>query len=1041
MKKILMALLLNTLIVFPILVKAETYEQSKTISNSYMDRTNFKNSYNKYIFIQDNKLGDMITKEEFEVTRYNKNKEYKNISYSYLWDSRPFWSKSKNGENYISISNGYNSYDKNDEANTKNIKTKVTEYTKSKVTVLGSGTYTDPWLFAPEYKVYIKVNDFSKGYITDKTNKTIKKEFVEYYLTSNSSPEYIYINSIGSNKYIGSTCGYILNGIDGNKDITNGDGPYLFLSNVTRDIECTINFGEKPSEIILSQEHAECGKSSPEKLYFTTTTGWFSDEYGNLSINSLEQKPCRIGYTFNGYGNSSSLNNACSSTKVIDENGKLSYSKNILESLTNKQTLYPCYVANVYTVSYDVNGGNALPQNSKEVTFDEQYGPLQTPTRTGYIFAGWYTEKENGSRILTNTKVSNPSDHTIYAQWTPITYSISYDAAGGTLGEKAPTTNLKYDEVVEISYPTRQGYDFSGWTASGNLNTETAKFGSSKNNVSTNAINSTSKKITTNYLINLTAMNKGSITLTATWTPRDDTKYTVKHWKQKLNGGTDENSTNYVLDETNNLEGTTMTKASSTVKTYTGFTSPSKKSPLIAADGSTVINYYYNRNEYTITISRNNTAYGTVSSSSVKLDYGNTYSVSGATLSFTNGTNVTAEATSATGYTTNFSSWSSTTGTITSDITITANFTRTAHKYTVKYDCNGGKGSTSDSSHTYDVEKKLTANGCSKDNYNFDGWNIEKDGSGDSYSDGANVKNLTSKNNHTITLHAQWKLADAENPKCTITVSSSGLTLNPTDDREVHSYDLTTSSSPSYNNNKTKSLSAKTFYGYVKDTVGKTGECSVTISNASASTYTCSKSAIKYSYPSCNTKAKYDNPKSACESGTTYSSNSCGRKTLWSADKSGCGEKYGYSGTCQCWYYPGGSKTSVSCTASSCSSTCSGYNYSSGTCEKVLTGYGWSGQGTEYGLESCTEKTFTCDKNHVGQIKVTNCRELTEYKYTGSVTCYSYYCNSDEGTKSGTNCYKYNQSSCASGWTSSVSSYKCDTGKTLITGTSYCKNN
>lgn len=188
MKKILYFFLLNIILLFPIILKAETYEKAEEISNSYMNRTDFKNSYNKYIYIQNaNKFGDLITKEEFVLTTKNMKNGYENINYSYLWDSRPFQSKSKDGEKYISISNGYNSYTKTDSTNTQNIRTKVTEYVKSDASVYGSGTYTDPWLFAPEYKVFIKVNDLTKGYITDRTNKSIKKESVEYFITSNGS--------------------------------------------------------------------------------------------------------------------------------------------------------------------------------------------------------------------------------------------------------------------------------------------------------------------------------------------------------------------------------------------------------------------------------------------------------------------------------------------------------------------------------------------------------------------------------------------------------------------------------------------------------------------------------------------------------------------------------------------------------------------------------------------------------------------------------------------------------------------------------------
>ena len=81
---------------------------------------------------------------------------------------------------------------------------------------------------------------------------------------------------------------------------------------------------------------------------------------------------------------------------------------------------------------------------------------------------------------------------------------------------------------------------------------------------------------------------------------------------------------------------------------------------------------------YTVTISRNNTSYGSVNLSSVSVPYGTTYSVSGNKLTFSNGTTVTATPTAASGYTTTFSSWSSTSGTITGNVTITANFTRSA---------------------------------------------------------------------------------------------------------------------------------------------------------------------------------------------------------------------------------------------------------------------------------------------------------------------------------------------------------------------------
>lgn len=82
-----------------------------------------------------------------------------------------------------------------------------------------------------------------------------------------------------------------------------------------------------------------------------------------------------------------------------------------------------------------------------------------------------------------------------------------------------------------------------------------------------------------------------------------------------------------------------------------------------------------------------------------------------------------------------------------------------ANTYTVKYNanCTDATGSTASSKHTYDMEQNLTLNGFSRVGYSFIGWNDKADGSGNSYTDGQSVTNLTATNNETITLYAQWK--------------------------------------------------------------------------------------------------------------------------------------------------------------------------------------------------------------------------------------------------------------------------------------------
>lgn len=77
--------------------------------------------------------------------------------------------------------------------------------------------------------------------------------------------------------------------------------------------------------------------------------------------------------------------------------------------------------------------------------------------------------------------------------------------------------------------------------------------------------------------------------------------------------------------------------------------------------------------------------------------------------------------------------------------------------YTIKFNGNGGAGTTADLGMTYDVSKNLTANGFTRTGYTFTGWNTAANGTGTAYSNKQSVSNLTSTDGGTINLYAQWK--------------------------------------------------------------------------------------------------------------------------------------------------------------------------------------------------------------------------------------------------------------------------------------------
>lgn len=75
--------------------------------------------------------------------------------------------------------------------------------------------------------------------------------------------------------------------------------------------------------------------------------------------------------------------------------------------------------------------------------------------------------------------------------------------------------------------------------------------------------------------------------------------------------------------------------------------------------------------------------------------------------------------------------------------------------YIVSFDANGGSGTMQDMQFSYDEYKRLNANTFYKEGYYFKGWNTQADGSGKSYHNKENVKNI-SNGADSITLYAQW---------------------------------------------------------------------------------------------------------------------------------------------------------------------------------------------------------------------------------------------------------------------------------------------
>ena len=140
------------------------------------------------------------------------------------------------------------------------------------------------------------------------------------------------------------------------------------------------------------------------------------------------------------------------------------------------------------------------------------------------------------------------------------THKITWNANGGVGGT---TTTGTYGKAITAPTVTRVGYTFAGWDK---------------------AIPET--------------MGKTALTFTAKWMANTDTAYTVQHHYETLTDGYDV--------ETVPMTGTTGEQTMAVVKDKAGFTAGTVAQATIAANGSTVVNIYYTRNSYTLTVDADN---------------------------------------------------------------------------------------------------------------------------------------------------------------------------------------------------------------------------------------------------------------------------------------------------------------------------------------------------------------------------------------------------------------------------------------------------
>ena len=119
-----------------------------------------------------------------------------------------------------------------------------------------------------------------------------------------------------------------------------------------------------------------------------------------------------------------------------------------------------------YTLSYDENGGSGTMEEQSGTSVTVATNSFTAPT--GYTFKEWNTNaKGSGTKYTAGQNVTLTEDLTLYAVWSPLSYTISLNAMGGTGGTTSITAT--FDAAMpNITIPSRANYIFKGYFAEKN---------------------------------------------------------------------------------------------------------------------------------------------------------------------------------------------------------------------------------------------------------------------------------------------------------------------------------------------------------------------------------------------------------------------------------------------------------------------------------------------------------------------------------------------------------------------------------------------
>ena len=134
-------------------------------------------------------------------------------------------------------------------------------------------------------------------------------------------------------------------------------------------------------------------------------------------------------------------------------------------TVTDDTNVYGVYNAKSITVNFNANGGTVSPA-FKNVTYNDTYGALPTPVKTGYAFAGWFSDQALTTRVTDTDTVTATSNITLYAKWTenvPTTVTVTYHRSLADPTQIGQETLAVGGKITKTSGIPVEGYRWIKW--------------------------------------------------------------------------------------------------------------------------------------------------------------------------------------------------------------------------------------------------------------------------------------------------------------------------------------------------------------------------------------------------------------------------------------------------------------------------------------------------------------------------------------------------------------------------------------------------